>query len=680
MNKNHIDLHIETNSIVDEGNGLIRVKGGLTLTDDSVQHNGTRYDIKTLDISDYDGKLFANHGDGWGGYTIETVIGKLNGVAKKGKRVIAESIQYFTDNPLGLLAYNGTAKGFLTDYSVGTLGGEPEDGVFENHTLFETSQVGIGNNKNAKLNEVVVNSIKQAKEQGMDTSELEKLLATNEAPVSPVNNDKENDVKFVTVKNTRDFAIKIAYKNASDEDVETEVQPGEGVDVDEGQKEDVESQFANAKKPEVKTDVSELVKQAIAEQVKPLEDQLKVYKEAFDKDAKEPEFTLATSSRTLSKSATNALSGMDYRELHQQQIEFARRMLVTGSAEAGNKLESINMFNLDRLKETKDEQGRPLVRNSMTIADMGNFVISPEMLTEIQGCRTSYAPVVDNTEWRETLSTQMAWLERSGDIDMQEVAFCEDTDGSVDANDNLKPLSEYGATPKTSNLSEVAAVTPVCNAATRFLAVDILSDVAAGYRNDYDRKRAQLFIARLQQAVDANGNVVAYNSSTPQDALISYLDTFGEISTCTPTGTYILSDKSLIELRKQLILAGGSDVYNAVFFRGENGVPTIDGKPYLVVPSDLLPTLGTAETKTFGVDGVSVTVDNAVFYLDLSNFTGRISGGLQYDLATQASYEDNGTVKSAFQRNEIVLRGSFFRGGAIKDSAQVAAMAAPATS
>lgn len=601
-----------------------------------------------------------------GGYKIETVIGKLVGVAKKGKRVIAEGIQYFTDNPLGLLAYNGTVQGFLTDFSIGTLGPEPDEGIFKNHKLFETSQVAMGNNKNAKLNELVVNSIQQAKDNGIDTTEIEKVY------VNQLN--KEEDMKYITLKNTRDFAVTLRYKNASDEDVEVVVEPGKTVDVSEEQKDEVTSQINSAKAPEVKPDIEAIVNAAIGTKLKSLEDELASYKSAFDKDAKEPEFTLTTSSRTISKSATSALSALDYRELHQQQIEMARRMLVNNSTEAASKLETINSFNLDRLKE------KGLVRNAVTIGDMGNFVMSPELLSEIQGCRTSYAPVVDNTEWRETLSTQMAWLERSGDIDMQEVAFCEDTDGSIGANDNLKPLSEYGATPRTSNLSEVAAVTPVCNAATRFLAVDILADVAAGYRNDYDRKRAQLFVARLEQAVDANGNSVAYDSGTPQDALISYLNTFGEISTCTPTGTYVLSDKSLIELRKQLILAGGSDVYNSVFFRGENGVPTIDGKPYIVVPSDLLPTLGTSETKSFGVDGETVTINHAVFYLDLSNFTGRISGGLQYDLATQASYEDNGTVKSAFQRNEVVLRGSFFRGGAIKDRANVAGMLAPATS
>lgn len=649
MTKNHIGLKIEKNSIVNEGNGLVRIKGGLTLTDESTQHNGTRYEIKSLDIdSDYDGKLFANHGDDWGGYTIETVIGKLIGVTKKGKRVVADAIQYFTDNPLGLLAYNGTVQGFLTDYSIGTLGGQPdEEGVFKNHTLFEVSQVGIGNNRNAKINELVVNSIQQAKENGLDTAELEKILNQGEAETEESEEAQEQETE------------------TSEETEETNQE-----DIMSDTKEDVKVENTFTKE-----DVAAMLNEAIEAKTTELKTELDSVKNAFDESAKEPEFTLELNSRPAAhKSVKNTLSKLDYRELHQQQIEFYRQFAVSNSMEAAQKLASINEYNLDRLKEES------VIRNSMTIADMGNFVISPELISEIQGCRNSYAPIVDNTEWTETLSTQMAWLERSGDIDMQEVDFCEDTDGSVGSDANLKPIAEYGATPRTSNLSEVAAVTPVCNAATRFLAVDILSDVAAGYRNDYDRKRAQLFIARLEQAVDANSNSVAYNVSTPQDALISYLDTFGEVSTCTPTGTYILSDKSLIELRKQIILAGGSDVYNAVFFRGENGVPTIDGKPYIVVPSDLLPTLGTSETKSFAVDGANVTINHAVFYLDLANFTGRVSGGLQYDLATQASYEDNGVVKSAFQRNEIVLRGSFFRGGAVKDRNQVSGLLAPAVS
>jgi hypothetical protein len=93
-----------------------------------------------------------------------------------------------------------------------------------------------------------------------------------------------------------------------------------------------------------------------------------------------------------------------------------------------------------------------------------------------------------------------------------------------------------------------------------------------------------------------------------------------------------------------------------------------------------MPTLNVVETRTFAVQGANVTVDQAVFYGDLRTFTGRTSGGLKYDVDGSASYEISGTVYSAYQRNEIVLRGSFFRGGVVKDTSVVASIAAVAVS
>ena len=142
----------------------------------------------------------------------------------------------------------------------------------------------------------------------------------------------------------------------------------------------------------------------------------------------------------------------------------------------------------------KKLQEAGVVSNTVTIADFGNFVISPELIKEIEGHRSDYSDLLSKLDYRETLSLQMAWLKRSGDIAMTEVDTCDTGDSG-----NLKPISEYTAEIQTSNLHELAAVTPVCNAATRFLAADLLGDVAQGYRTDYDRKRAQLFIARLQQ-------------------------------------------------------------------------------------------------------------------------------------------------------------------------------------
>jgi hypothetical protein len=93
----------------------------------------------------------------------------------------------------------------------------------------------------------------------------------------------------------------------------------------------------------------------------------------------------------------------------------------------------------------------------------------------------------------------------------------------------------------------------------------------------------------------------------------------------------------------------------------------------------LLPTIEEGEKVAFTVDGEEVEIKHAVFYADLSQFTGRTSGGLQYDISADASYEVNGTVRSAYQRNELVLRGSFFRGGAVKDTSRVAGILAKGT-
>lgn len=251
---------------------------------------------------------------------------------------------------------------------------------------------------------------------------------------------------------------------------------------------------------------------------------------------------------------------------------------------------------------------------------------------------------------------------------MQNVEFCDDG-----ANGNLKPISEYTLEQKISDLEELAAVTPVCNAATRFLAVDLLGDVARGYRTDYDRKRAQLIVARLQQAVDENpGNAVPYTASTSAEELTAWVKLWAKVAETTVNGVYVFNMTTFSIIQSAAVEAGTNGPLSSIFLTGE--VPTIFGRPYIVVPNDLMPSLNSGETRVFEVDGVNVTIDNAVFYFELSNFTGRTSGGLQYDLSVDASYEVGGVVRSAYQRNEIVLRGSFFRGGAIKDDAKVSGM------
>lgn len=611
-NNHDYSITLQENAFIDKGNGYIDFPAGLTITDDTEQRNGTKYDIKSMEISEYKGHLTANHS-----MDIQEIIGKVKGLKKVGNKVIIEGIQFaIEENALALYAYNMLKAKYLTDFSIETFGPWPgEDGIYYNARLIGLSAVVIGNNRSARVNDfdnIVLNSLEEAKKKGLDTKHIEKLCYNKESVI-----------------------------NNSSLQMEDKKPEGE----------------ATVPQTPTTEQIGKIVENAVApfaEKIKELETKI------FDNSAKVPEF------RADAKKVSVELNSMNYKERHAKQINYAWDMLK-GSSDAANKLADVNKFHLEKLQEAG------IVGNSITISDMGNFVISPELLSDIQGYRSDFTPLISKLDYRETLSTQMAWLKRSGDIDMQEVEM--EADG---ADGELKPISEYGASIQTSNLHELAAVTPVCNAATRFLAVDLLADVAAGYRTDFDRKRAQLFIARLQQAVNSTGNVVTYTTTSDVNALKSWVDTIATVSEEIMNGVFILNNKSRWELVKRAIGSGiAGDVLGIV---RSGDLSPILGAPAIVVPNELMPTLNTAQTKSFTVGGTSVTINRAVFYTDLSVFTGRTSGGLQYDLSTEAAYEEGATVKSAFQRNELVLRGSFFRGGAIKDTSKVVALGAPGVS
>ena len=579
---NIFNVHINQANILDDGEGVVRFKKPLTITDDTEQLNGTRYDIESMDISEYDGMLTANHS-----MNIQEIIGKTFGIKKNKNKVTIDGIKFaLKENALARFAYNMMLGGFLTDFSIETIGPWPDDdGIYFNSKLVGLSAVVTGNNKSASINELVKNSIKQAKSDGLDTSKLE-----DELGLDNINNKHDNSsMKFKTVKNNRDFPIVVSFKNSAGEDVEVELKAGMSLDVPVKQAKAVRSQIESAESP--KEDVDKIIANAISPLMEKIE---KLESDLFDKNAKEPEFK-----KVSNKKITSELDGLNWRERHGKQINYAWDYLKGGNAEAGRKLEDINKFHLEKLQEAE------IVSNAVTLADFGNFVISPELLTEIEGHRSDFSSLISRLDYRETLSLQMAWLKRSGDIDMTEVEMCDD-----DADGNLKPISEYGADINTANLHELAAVTPVCNAATRFLAADLLGDVAAGYRNDYDRKRAQLFIARLQQAVDSTGNVVTYSTDTDSNALKSFINAWSHMAEEIENGVFIFNTRTYGELLRRAVGAGISGPLAGIFTTGDQ--PMIVGRPYIVVPNELLPDLNTANTKTFIVEGTSVSISHAV--------------------------------------------------------------------
>lgn len=720
--KNRVE--VTKNSYKDEGEGVVSFSNGLCISDNQLQRNGTRYDIDSLDTSHYSGMLTADHED-----KLKNIIGRVEGLEKKdGKLTVNRIVYAVKQNPYARLAYDLLVGGFSNAFSTETMGqGTDQDGVLRNHELVGLSQVVCPNNYSAVVN-TVRNSLNKAKEDGLDITGIEDKFLNKEEqmekedeiveapevqieePAEPVAPTEEVENKASEKEKVEDDAEE---SDSKDKETSAEKEAPEEKSEDEPKKEDVKSEEEDKKEKKEKSNMAkqenefsdkdrsdlfrkldeiinltedlrhqgreereDIVDEILddkndgkkknasdetnkeektpmdAEAIKnAVEDVLKGY---FKNEAKAPEFKKAENSAEVSSD----YAGMDWQDRYNKQVNAAYEAFRLGDVAARTTLNEINKVNFNELKK------EGIARNSMTIASMGNFVIPAEMYREIVGKRTDYSAILDATDWRETRSLEFAWLKRNGDIDMKNVAMCDDGE-----NGNLKPISEYSATPVTSKLEEMAAVTVVCNAATRFFAVDLLADVAAGYRNDYDRKRAQLVIARLEQAVIENGQSVTYAPSTDTEAMLAWLEAIAEISDTTTNGTLVFNNKTWAQLKAHALAAGSNGPLSQIFTDGE--LPQVFGTRLIVVPNDLMPTIESQDKVAFVVDGETVNITHAVFYADLSEFTGYTSGGLQYDISADASYEVDGATRSAYQRNELVLRGSFFRGGAIKDVSRV---------
>ena len=175
--KNQLQISVSNGSFVDEGEGIVSFPNGLTITDDSVMRSGTRYDINTLDISQYQGQLTGDHIDSLG-----TLIGKVVGVVKEGNRVAIQGIKYAVkENPYARLAYDLLVGGFSNSFSIETIGPWPneDDRTYYAHELVGLSQVVVPNNYNAKINqfnEIVHNSLERSQQDGHDITGLENKI------------------------------------------------------------------------------------------------------------------------------------------------------------------------------------------------------------------------------------------------------------------------------------------------------------------------------------------------------------------------------------------------------------------------------------------------------------------------------------------------------------------------
>lgn len=387
------------------------------------------------------------------------------------------------------------------------------------------------------------------------------------------------------------------------------------------------------------------------------------------------------------KKEENSFSS-NWRVRYNQQVAAAWDAHRLKSAAGLEKLQKINAVNYNELvkagKVNNDIDSGPI-----TMESLGGFILPPEVDTMIHGKRTDYSALLNNINIDETTSLQFAYATRVGDIEMRPVKLCQ-TGGTIADDethvrpDNLKPIETYELVQGLAQLEEMAAVTPICTSVTRFAAADILADVAAGYRTSYDRGMAQLFVIRLQQAVDTTDNLVEFDPASATDALIDFVKATTKVSDHVVNGKFLFNAKTKAAILEYLFNAGnGGDLTTNAFTNGD--VPSIFGYPYIVVPNDLLPTLGEGDKRTFvaqTLDGTKIeTVDitSPVFYGDFDEYRGKTHGGLSYDVSAEASYEVYGPdgvqeVRSAWQRNELVLRGSYYRGGYIADPSVIAGM------
>ncbi len=432
--KNQLQISVSNDGFTDEGDGIVSFPNGLTITDDSIMRSGTRYDIDSLDIDNYSGTLTGDHVD-----SLSSLIGKTIGTAKEGNRVVVNAIKYaINENPYARLAYNLLVGGFSNSFSIETIGpfANDKDGVYRNHELVGLSQVVVPNNYNAKtnqFNEIVHNSLERSQQDGLDTDGIEKAiyskmdLVTSE-PVeeesmaknkevnaseiddTPVLDEVENktevtETEVVETKVEAKAETKVEDKPEVEEKVEAEAKTEtkaavatEELEVEEEVEEpaepeteelevedelDAEAEAVVAeleaeekveqetnKKEEKLEMTAEQIAEIVANAIKPVTDELAATKElaqnALDTQAKEPEFEKV-------EEIANSYDTMDAEELFAKQLNAAVAVERLQSVEGAKTLHEINARNLDALKEAK------IVNASMTLDDLGNFVIGPEL-------------------------------------------------------------------------------------------------------------------------------------------------------------------------------------------------------------------------------------------------------------------------------------------------------------
>lgn len=581
---------------------------------------------------------------------------------------------------------------------------QPEEGdqvasLEERVTALEEGQSQILDVLEKISEKVLAPAAEEAPAQEMSLMNEAEKTETEEQVSAEENESEEAPADEESVEAEVENAAEEAEENTTEEEVEVNDTTEATEEEEESVKDEAETEVENStEEVEAKETVEETAEEEGDAEEKEADEEIKeenamtdaeinalvarIKNEILDEKVEAPEVK-----EVEEKKEENSFSS-NWRVRYNQQVAAAWDAHRLKSAAGLEKLQKINAVNYNELVKA-GKVNNDIDSNPITMESLGGFILPPEVDTMIHGKRTDYSALLDNINIDETTSLQFAYATRVGDIEMRPVKLCQ-TGGTIadDENhvrpDNLKPIETYELVQGLAQLEEMAAVTPICTSVTRFAAADILADVAAGYRTSYDRGMAQLFVIRLQQAVDATDNLVEFDPASATDALIDFVKATTKVSDSVVNGKFLFNAKTKAAILEFLFNAGnGGDLTTNAFTNGD--VPSIFGYPYIVVPNDLLPTLGEGDKRTFvaqTLDGTKIeTVDitSPVFYGDFDEYRGKTHGGLSYDVSAEASYEVYGPdgvqeVRSAWQRNELVLRGSYYRGGYIADPTVIAGM------
>lgn len=652
---------------------VVLFDGGQEIANGTVQKDGTFYDIPSLDVNNYSGKVFQDHN-----YGVFDTLGSVIGLNKDtvANRVTIAGIKFSRNNPSSMLARDMLIEG-LVEFSQGTIGITEDNGARKNHRLIDISMVGLGNNDFTTADNLAA------------------VAAKNGFDLTKYNLRGTNSMKY-KIYNVNGFAVKVKVNDADGNETEVEVPAGGNAEVAtpeaqaEGQKQ-VDEAKAPEETAEEKTarEAQEAADAATAAEnaAKPITkgdleavtNQLAELKKNMNTPAKpiagghEEQNNLGGGGATVLDKVKNMKPG----ERLYQQI-----MLERNGQKDSELFVAINDFNKEEL----------ISKNALTDdeASVGGLIPPYELLDRIEQCVTNYDAFLNLFGFQDA-GLSYGWNMGIGDVEFLPVGYC---DPSAE--------SDFETALVNRTQERLATHTVICNKVSRFSPANIVGITAQRYQGAYKKALAAFALAEMQVAVDArvdglvrpgtdiaadpNGSL-EYPVSGQTDQASKVLQLFTDLSDCVLGGTYIMNAQTAAKLIMDFNLGASGILTNTgtVQVNAYDRLGVALGGSIVIVPNTMLPTLGTSNTVTVvrtTEGGGNVVIDHAIFYVEPTNWYGVTNGALQFDIDSFGSYEaavtksvaggGGGTVTvvethSAKQRGETVLFGEMYRGGGVLD-------------